>query len=269
MFKVFEMSNELSLDVRPSYITPENAKLGTEVLQQYVKPIRAKIVQSSSREPFKSKFEEGDVVAVPNLQLLLAHGGTMLVTPIFFFPEWCVWNPLQMAGLPTIRERSFDPRSEIAALSRDNNKRRFPCPENTQLQCQAQEHLNLICILENVPDFEEIPVVFTFLRKEYKTGSMWLNLIQGRKAPMGSMVFEVGTASRKNDKGEWIGFDIDNPAKPNPAWIPADRFESFYKPLFEKFQKAHADNVLIVEHDDLAGADIEEDEVQDPTGRNF
>ena len=161
----------LSTELRPSYITPENRNLGAEDFGQYIKPPRMKIVQPTSRAPLSEKFAPGSAVLVPRMELIAEKGKPFLFTPIFFFPEWCTWNPLAAPGLSTIRARSYDPKSSIAVKCRDKATRSEVCPEAPSLQITHQEHLNLAVILHGVDGMEETPVIMTFVRGEYVTGA--------------------------------------------------------------------------------------------------
>lgn len=260
------MSTLPSTTVRPSYITPENANLGAEEFGKYIKPPRLKIVQPTSRAPLSEKFSPGDAVLVPRMELIAPKGKAFQFTPVFFFPEWCTWNPLAAPGLDTIRARSFDPNSDIAIKCRDKSTRQEPCPEMPGAVITHQEHLNLAVILHGLEGMEETPVILTFVRGEYATGALLMDMIRARRAPIMSTIFEgkVPTQIKSNEKGQWYGFSFDNPAE--NAWVAEDVFPR-YLSLHNMLKEAHASASLIVDHDDSGTADSSAGTVDAGTGK--
>lgn len=268
-----------ALTQKPSYLA-QVSETGVENMVQYVRPPRVKIVQPPSDKKLKDRFQEGTAIVLPQTEMIAKFGEPFTFTPIFSFPEWCVWNPLQMkATLPVIRERSLDPQSAIARLAADERRRNFPCPENAAYMCSAAQHINIVAMI-NTPIIEDIPVVMVFVRSELKTGSMVLSLIQLRKAHMCSVVLEGQVASRKNAKGEWYGFDFSNPSSEDVhPWNTEEAFARYLE-LHNLYKEAHRRNEIVVDHDDDAmvesGGENQSDAegvaanpAKDPTQSNF
>lgn len=242
---------------RPDYLAEEKA-FGVEEMRKHIRPPRVKIVQALSDEKLITKFGVGSAIIVPALELIAKLGESFTFTPLYFFPEYCVWNPIQMKGmLPVIRERSFDLKSQVAVLARNPDKRKFPCPENTELFCNAAEHLNIVMLIhDDDGPLQDVPVVLPFHHGEHGTGSTLLSMIQMRKASICSTIFEAAPAMHQNTKGQkWQGLDFANPTD-GVAWVDKDTFLR-YKQLHEQFAEAHANQTIVVEHDDELGEEVE------------
>lgn len=238
---------------------------GLQDALQYVRPPRIKIVQPLSRPQIKDLFNDGDAIAVPTLQLLAANqldmqtkkpsgvGEPFLIVPIFFYPEFCVWNPLPLVNsgqLPTIRERSLDSRSAIAIRAKSQN-REDVCPESPNEKIKYVEHLNFI-VMPLDGDFFGTPLVASFSKAEFKTGSSFCAALQMRRAPIYGCVFQFQVKKRSNQKGTWYGFDITNPQPPASPWLGQNDAE-LYKWLQERhveFREAHSAGLLQADYDD-------------------
>jgi hypothetical protein len=244
----------------------EDRDMGVKELRQYIVPPRIKIVQPQSGEPFKPQFNEGDVVLVPQMvqvaPIMLENGrptknGTPFhFIPVFFFPEWCCWNSILMKGsVPAIRERSFDPMSMIAQRSRSEQTRFAPQPEqpnNPKMQLRFLEHLNFVVVLLGENEVAGIPTVISFLSGEHKTGSTLSSLITMRRCPIFGCQFEAAARYRTNAKGQWYGLDITNPSIQSgfSGSVTDENQYNALKKAHLDFKKAHADRVLVVDHDD-------------------
>ena len=183
------------------------------------------------------------------------EGTPFLFTPVFFFPEWCVWNPLELKDkLPMIRERTFDPQNPIAKKARDPQLRFEPFPDNPQYKLRYVEHLNFVIMLDPSHEFGAQPIILTFCRGEHVAGSRLCSAITMRKAPLYGCVFEgrVGTP-RANERGSWYGLDARNPESSSP-WVEKGRFEA-HKAIHEEFKALHADAKVRVDYDKDSEAD--------------
>lgn len=245
------MSTDLTksnLDNVPAHIKEDKVQ-GVSDIKNFVRPPRMKIVQFIKGDAY-DKFDPGTVLVVPQIQEIKMP---FLFTPLFFFPEWCVWNPLEMKGqLPVIRERSLDPAGELANKSRDKSTRSWPCPENDDYKCVVSEHLTLIVMIHGDTPVQNVPVVLNFLRGEYGTGTSLLSMIQLRQQSIYSCVFEANVDKKKprtNAKGKWFGFDFTNPTEVSP-WVDDNAVHLVYKGIHESLALSHSRNEIKVDHDD-------------------
>lgn len=238
----------------------EHGLEGQELLQQYVIPPRLKVMQPTRREPYRD-FPEGSVVAVP-LNVLVAEyskefGPALQFVPLFFWPEWCAWNPLASQGqLKAIRDRTFDKTDIIAIKARDEKKRKSEiCPEfprdreNKPQYISYVEHLNfLVFPLSGV--LAGSPVCMTFDRGEHRQGTKFSGLIQQRKAPPWGCQFEAVIRQRTNTQGTWYGMDVDNPrADSISPWSAVDQ-KDLLRGLYLEAKKAYDTKTLQVDYGD-------------------
>lgn len=249
----------------PSFMEADK-RMGVENLREYIIPPRLKIVQPLSGEPFSSLFNKGDVVLVPTMsrvaEVMLDEkkkptkkGSPFCLIPVFFFAEWCAWNPLSMKGnLPAIRERSLDPKSDVARKSRNQETREERCPESNDPKdlIRYQEHLNFVAVLLGTGETAGIPVVISFSRAEHRTGANLASKIAMRSAPIFGCIFEANAQERNNAKGTWYGLDINNPSVASGmGGVVTDETQyAALRRLHLEMKEAHAKNLIIVDHDD-------------------
>jgi hypothetical protein len=244
---------------------------GTDGMGQFIIPPRIKIVQPVSRGEYKDKFSPGDAVLVPQMIRIVGlqldeknrpknESDSVIFTPLFFFPEYCLWNPLEAKGsMPMIRESSYDPQSHLAVRARDPKRRFEPCPEMPDKQMRYVEHLNFV-VLIHADGLNMLPAIMSFSRAEHRAGSNFIALIKMRMAPMYGCKFVFKTRYRENDKGQWYGIDIENPHETIGSFVDEETFK-FTSYQYTELKKAHADRSLRVDHD-------LEDEVIDATAIN-
>ena len=237
----------------PTYMNDQ--PLGTEELGHYITPPRLKIVQKQSGEELLAAFGPGDIIIVPDMQVIAAwerstrgqvagEAPHFTLSPIFFFPEWAVWNPLSTKGqLPAIRERTLDPKSDIAAKARDPERRIEDHPDVKGETLHYVEHLNFICMVADYPN----PVVVSFSRGEHKAGRQFANLVKMRRAPLYGCSFTAVCGLRSNNQGSWYGLDIQN--NEEAPWIAEDAF-AIHKALFIEYNDAHQKRAIQVNYED-------------------
>lgn len=239
---------------------------GTDLLKQFIVPPRMKIVQPQASSEFKSAFNEGDCILMPSRTLLAPmtlneagkpaieeFGTSFFFVPVFFFPEWCKWNPLETKGaLPVIRERSLDPRSRLAALCKNEATWYEKCPERPDKNCRNVEHLNFLVMLVNHPTLDDLPFIISFSKGSYTDGSNLANFIQMRKAPMYGCVFEGHTKYRKNEKGEFYGLPCDSPSEASgvSAWITDEARFKAYQAKHNELKEQHKAGLIRPEYDE-------------------
>jgi hypothetical protein len=234
---------------------------GTEALQSFITPPRLKVIQKTASSELLLKFREGDVIVLPD-NLLFAEmvrendrqpkaewtGTPFLFTPVFFYPEWVTWNPIQMKGtLPSIRGRTIDPKSQIAMKARNRDMWLEVCPENTQYKMRHTEHLNFLIALHTGP-YAGTGISMTFAKGSHFAGTRLCNLIKMRKAPIYACVFEARSVFQQNQQGDWFQISVDNPAQDASApWVTQEQLESFKK-LHEELKASH--DKLLVDYGD-------------------
>jgi len=226
---------------------------GTESLSQYIIPPRMKIVQKQSGSPFDERFNPGDVIVVPQMLQITDKEKPFYFLPIFFYPEWCVWNPIQMRGtLPVIRERTLDPNHPLVAKSRDPKLWSEPCPESPEYALRIVEHLNFVVLLLGDVALSDTPVVVSFMRAEHRCGSNLAALIRMRKAPIFGCQFEAHVGHRENQKGSWFGIDVGNPSDQTicGSFVEDEIFFEHCRELHEQYKSSHEASKIVVEYDE-------------------
>lgn len=248
---------------RPEFFDQQEV-LGTEGIGEYIKPPRVKVVQPQSRAPFSEQFNKGDVVLVPQMQIVApvvlsdkgkpTNSGTPFhFIPLFFFPEWCTWNPIQMQGqLPVIRERTFDTKSELARKAKVKEMWFEKCPENPEFNIRHCEHLNFIVLLTGNNPFAGTTCVISYARGTYRSGSTLLSLVQMRNASIFGCQFEAKAQLLTNEKGEWYTLDATNPSPASNVspWVTDKEVYAKLKDMHTELKEAHAKSLIIIEHDD-------------------
>lgn len=231
---------------------------GTELLGEFVRPPRAKMVQKTADDELLKDFKPGDLILVPQKVLVASRNGSFLFTPVFFFPEWCKVTPLKLKGAePMIVERSTDPKSSLAIKSRNEATRREPHPNypgDRDYDYTYVENLNFISVLHDGP-MAGMPFVLAFSKAEWKVGSSFASLIKMRNAKIFACVFEgrISDTPRKNAKGEWFGVDVVNPTSGSP-WVESERY-TLLEALHNDLKAKHAEGLIQVDYDDPDGGE--------------
>ncbi len=245
-------------------------QFGVEEAKHYIVPPRLKVVQPMSNKLKEMGFDEGDVVAVPvNISVAPVlqvekngktrpgdEGKPFHIVPLFFFAEYCLWNPLETKGtLDMIRERSFDKQSEVAVKARDPKLRQMVCPEMPEkdgkpLYCRYVEHLNFIVLLyEPGHALEGVGLNLSFSRGEHSQGRQPLTLLDLRRAPLCGVRFMCQVKKRNKNDNEWFGIDVNNPADVDPFVTDPEEF-AVYKKMHLELKEAHAAQLLRADYSD-------------------
>lgn len=222
---------------------------GLETASQFIQPARIKLIQTQTKAPLKGKFQPGDAVLMPQEMLLSAmsyEGATASTSepftfvPLFFFPEWLSCNKYGVD--PFIIERTIDPNSPIARKAKSAQHRK-------EGDIRHVEVLNFLIKLDHEM-YGELPVVLSFSKGGWRTGSNFLTLMKMRRGPIWSMRFQgsVSLKSNSNDD-EFYGFDIGNPDEGNSPFI-AEGEMAHYKAAYDDLKAAHDSNRIVVDHDE-------------------
>lgn len=254
---------------------------GTEQLGQYVIPPRLKVIQGSSKAPFSEMFDTGDAVMVPQMMMVAPvkkneHGKSgnagepFHIVPLFFYAEWCLWNPIERKGTHNaIVERTLDPESPIVSKCRDPKLRHLPIDgefdgKGNQLCQRYIEHLNYICVIvDKDHELHGMPFVISYSRGDHRSGSNLAALIKLRKAPIYACRLQAQVAFRPDAKGDWYGLDILNPQDSQPWIDDAEEFAAL-KELHEEFKGAHDANLIQADY-----ADSDESKTVDATSSEY
>jgi hypothetical protein len=269
--------------VSPALAVPDfmekDEQAGLETLKQYIVPPRVKVVQKSAAEELLKAFSPGDVILAPiNASIVEMKRDTkgrpvegertaFKIVPIFFYPEWATWNPLELRGkAPAIKYRTVDPTDPIVSKSRNPNLRFEVTPDDPSgtLKMRHVEHLNYVVLLYGHPLGADEPAILTFARGEHFAGSKFASLIRMRKAPIFGCVFEAVVGHRSGNLGDWYGLDVCNPDDGVP-WVSAEEYPIF-KALHEDFAKYHEEARLQVR---LEPEEVETDEAATPGQDEF
>ena len=254
--------------VVPDYImevAPEER--GLEHIAQYVRPPFIRVVQRQSSTELLDQFGEGDVIVRPGnmrvceMKVDAKHRPTgesdgFLITPVFFYPEYMSWNPIELKGnAPAIRERSLDPNGAIAHKAANPDTRVEPFVgedgKPSKYNIRHVEHLNFVVVIHGID--LDTPCILSFSRAEHTAGRNFCNVIKMRGGAIYGGIYAVHQMPRSNNQGEWWGLEVSNPGSDVSApWVDREAFEKF-KSLHQEYKKLHADAKLRVELDDADG----------------
>lgn len=219
--------------MRPDFIPEE--KRGVEELAKHIIPPRLKIVQKQSDDKLLERFKPGDLIVVPLMMQLAQRGDLVGFTPVYFFVEYCTWNPIQTRGsLPAVRARTRDPESDLAKKARNPETRNADqCPESQDYKLNHVEHLNFLCMFDEIP---ETPIAVSFSKTQHRAGSTLASLIRMRNASIFAGHYTMKTAHQSNAQGEWYGYELDN-----DGWVQDGETYDKWTELFNMFSKADID----------------------------
>lgn len=234
------------------------------LLKQYVTPPRLKVIQRQTLPPLIEKFSPGDVIALPG-DIMIApvkmennrttgEGTPFALVPLFFYPEWVVWNPMEMKGvLPAIRSRTIDPRSPIAMRSKSPEtwSEKIGDKDGKPIFARYVEHLNFVVklLLPDDPLNGQF-VTLSFARGEHRAGAAFCGLLQMRNAKhIYGCQFEACVGPRKKNENAWFGIDVMNPSSVDPWVQDKDQFDQ-YRLLHEGLAKTYAEGLLMAGYED-------------------
>ncbi len=229
---------------------------------------RINLIQGMSSREMKTKFGEGSIV-IPASEILLAKvGESFNFVPVMFFDEYISWNDRNDKSGPKIHERSLDRASALAVKASDANRRSEDYGEvqsnGKRYVRKHTHHLNFLVVIYSGP-FKGTLCVLSFSRSEFRKGMAFISAIKMRKiqaggytsqAPLWATNWTLTPGPRKNEKGEWWGYDISPASEPfiEEADIPS--FQKMHTELLAEY-KAQA---IVVGHE---AADTGEDNPAD------
>lgn len=258
----------------PLFMQQDNADFGTDLMQQYIQPPRLAIVQPPTPREVKMAVggdstmyctPDNIVVTPANPECMKpdwsAERPFVRFTPLFFFPQYIAWNPRGVEGLSAVRGMTTDRESAIArrACSRNMNDWVEPCPEAPDpknpgqfLQIRYQEHLNFIVLLYDCPALEGVPVLMSFSRTGHADGRKLVQDIKKLRAPCYGLMFNLSVGPRKNNRGEWFGFDINTAVNENGtvAFITDEGLYNYTKDQFLALKENYEAGNIKVDYSD-------------------
>lgn len=240
----------------PSWLAEQEVQ-GTELLREYIVPPRLKIVQKSATAELLAKFQQGDIIIVPSMQLVsempiddgrpTGQNGFNF-TPLFFFPEFLTWNPYDTKGvLSSVHDRSTDRQSALAKKCTTKALWEEECPESPGGKKRRNcEHLNFVCMIDGIDD----PCILSLARATHFAGRQLCNLIRMRKASPFNCVFQAKLTAEKNNLGAWWGIQFSNPEEDISPWIEQEQQELF-KEVFDQFAENFKHQRIRVDYDTM------------------
>lgn len=266
------MSHDAIQKINPALDLPDFMRgvepEGTEALKEYVIPSRVKIVQKQSADELLEQFNAGDVIIVPTGDLIApipvndqgkpnGEKGFFKITPIFFYPEWISWNPIEVRESENaIRYRTVDRNDPVVKKARTQALRQEPHPVVQDKMISHTEHLNFLCMIQSDVFVTDEPVVLSFSRTSHACGSKLSQLIRMRKAPIYGCVFDMHVYKESNAKGSWYTFEVSNPADGSAFVTSKEKFEA-YGELHKEFVRLHADSLIQTQYDDEVSSGLD------------
>jgi len=246
---------------------------GLDHLKEFVIPPRLKIVQKQSDDSLLELYKPGTVILTPSNSMVAKFDkegktGVFHFVPVFFYPEWATWNPILLKGQePAIRYRTTDPTDPIVAKARNKTLREETIPEHPDMKMRHCEHLNFIIMLVN-HEHAGTPILMSFSRGEWSTGSKFSSLITMRKASPFGCVFAAHIAFRPGSgKGTWYGLDIANPDPGvQSPWVSSEDDYNAYEALHKEFEDHHKNSRLKAALEDEP---VEDDPAATPANEDF
>lgn len=255
----------------PSFMQ-QDQNLGVGVLRQYVKPPRLKVVADMSASLREMGFKPGDLVCSPQniavAEMPMKVGPTgkgqvpdaenfprVRFVPIFFYPEYCQWNPIKLKGtVPAIVSRSTDPNSQLAKLCKNSNtwKQPYPLdPNNSELVVRNVEHLNFLVSLQNCPDIRPTELVLlSFQRGTHYAGTNFAGLQQQRRAPLFGCIFDLRVIYPPPRNGfQFFQPEISNPTE-GAAFVEDKASYEAYRDLNKSYTELHKNSLIVADYDD-------------------
>lgn len=259
------MSNDAIQKVNPEFELPafmrNDDAVGTDALKEFVIPSRIKIIQKSAADELLENFDVGDVIIVPTCDMIAklpvndqgkpsGEKGRFTIVPIFFFPEWISWNPIEVREQESaIRYRTTDRNDPVVKKARTPGLRQEPHPIMKDKMISHNEHLNFLCMVESDTFVTEEPVILGFSRTSHACGSKLSQLIRMRKAPIYGCRFDILVFKDGNAKGSWYNFEVANPAD-GSAFVTDEETYKLYAAMHAEFEALHKDSLIQAQYDD-------------------
>lgn len=241
-----ELANTEELANVPDYMRAQIGE-GLEDVHQSQDVSRIKVVQKQADDELLEKFSPGDLILTPELELVAKAGEAIGFTPLFFWNEFCTWEPLCARGSvdSPIVERSTDRSGALAAkcASKDTWYEYHPdhpkgSPEAEKWRRRNVHHLCYLVILDH-PEMT-MPVVMSFQKGDFRKGARFGSRLVQAKVPIYGQRYLLSTSTR-DTTNPYKGLDID-PDTEN-RWVSREKFET-NRELHLSFKKLFESNKL-------------------------
>ncbi len=246
-----------------------------EALKQYrVVPV-LRLIQGLSNKELKAQHGEGATLLMPGAQPFAGPEVFVDVVPLFMFTEFRKYSDRKDTESPMIPERSHDPRSGLAELARDADKRKEVYEGDEKKPADKQRfwrYTEALCFLCTVyaKGHPQRGTVFTM---EFMKGSFWAGKnfssgclsrkIEGSNVPLYYQVWQIGSGVTSNRDGDeyWI-LNFRNPdgSEDHPLYVEeaeAAAYQQMHKELQDDYDNAKivVDSVDMDDHDSDDGDD--------------
>lgn len=207
---------------------------GLEDVGQFQTVPRIGLVQANSKKERREQFGEGALVIFPDGLLAAAPGDELVVIPIVFFPTWEVWSDIDDDSTPFVEEVSYDPRSEIAARSKNKNQRVEKYGDEGQFKRKFVESINVICMIDSGPSQGEVAVL-SFNGWNHRVGRRLASMLKRRPCDIFGNRVAVKSYHEDGGKYEFYGLELNNPTEEDGGAFVQDA------ELFAKCEKLHTE----------------------------
>lgn len=240
-------------DLMPEFLRDKTLK-GIEATKEYIVLQRLKIIQKSAARETLDQFPVGTVILSPSgIEIAgckmddkgrpTTTTESFIFIPLFFFPSWAKVNPVELKGtLPVFAEYTTDKDSIVARKSKDRATREEPYAENPKYKVRYVEMLNFVIALEG--GRFELPVIMSFSRGEWMTGSKFLALIRNTRASIFARRWEARSSTRTRNNWDWNGFDVAAPSSESGSpWVSKEQYDA-YETAHDELAKQHTEQGL-------------------------
>lgn len=232
-------------------------------MEQYVLIPFVKIIQAMTGTELKQLFGEGAAILRPGDALIEKCEAPFQFVPIFFCDEFAKWADRKDKESPMIVERSFRPDSVIAKKAARADTRFEPYPgqegkaDKDQWKYRYVAHLRFFGVIFGDHPLAGTKCVISFDRGEFTQGRNFITAIQMRRVdidgekvrvPLFAQVWQLYTKLRDRGEKKWIGFNFEVPEE--GGIVPEDMVGEFAEE-HEMLKRAHQDNILRVDGEDL------------------
>jgi len=252
--------------INPGFVLPEYLKdyeqQGTDALQEHRLVPRIKIIQKSASQELLDQFKPGTAISSVDQTLLAQRGEDFKFIPLFAWTDVALCNPIELKGQEPFIVELYSDRLKYAdkyEKAKMKSTRFENHPSIRGVKRQWTLFMNFIVKLVEHPVGNEL-FVMSFFRGEWRTGRRFSTMILGRKAPIWSCIFHAHVCEepRKNQKGEWWGFDISN--DPDELWVPQSMVDEL-RTQHEDLEELHKRALLATNYEDehAPSSDVEDD----------
>lgn len=252
----------------PSYLQ-ELPIEGVADLGRCIVPPRLKVVQKQAMdELFALGFNIGDLIMSPvNVMVSIMprvetapgtfmpgdSSDSLIFTPLFYFSEWCTWNPYEMKGsAPPIIYRTFDPQDPIAIKSRNPAKREEKIGE---VVVRHIEHINFMVVLHKPHPMAGETIILSFSRGEFMTGSKFATLLKMRRAAIYTTKFSMHVAKRDRGGFQWYGIDVTNPDPDSSSPYIDEAQLAPFQEKYNEYARLHSQALIRPDYEDPEASD--------------